>query len=297
MKLAERTSITTRDGFTSGEPRQKVSEVLRLNIKCRDRAGFTVIELLVVITVIVVLLALLTPALDKVIYQAELARCGATQKGIITGATTAAIDYQRRYFDRSGLHSPHMLALANTTDLRPQFMDYLGGLNKILLCAFNKEVDLERSLSTSHAYGNYWTFFGWTYTGPRGGGGMIRLGNGWTWEGRRYGVMVLDYDVIMSNSTHEWATHPDRDGVLAPMAWQDQGVPGVAAYTLSDHDGPMLRTANMDMNVGYADGSVVRWAEVENFNVQSGEIDERMVQVSNIFDSNNLSQMGIVPRR
>jgi len=37
-----------------------------------------VIELLVVITIIVVLLSLLAPALDKAIYRAELPRCAAS---------------------------------------------------------------------------------------------------------------------------------------------------------------------------------------------------------------------------
>src|SRR5688500_17726571 len=39
--------------------------------------AFTLVELLVVIAIIVVLIAMLAPALDKAIYEAELVQCGA----------------------------------------------------------------------------------------------------------------------------------------------------------------------------------------------------------------------------
>ena len=44
--------------------------------------AFTLVELLVVVTIIVILLALLTPALDKAVVQAQLAVCGARQKAM-----------------------------------------------------------------------------------------------------------------------------------------------------------------------------------------------------------------------
>ena len=41
----------------------------------RAQSAFTLVELMVVITIIVLLLALMMPALDKAVYQAELASC------------------------------------------------------------------------------------------------------------------------------------------------------------------------------------------------------------------------------
>jgi prepilin-type N-terminal cleavage/methylation domain-containing protein len=63
----------------------------------RASRGFSLVELLVVITIIVVLLALLTPALDQAIYQAELAACGAQLKGIGTGVLTYAAASRQSY--------------------------------------------------------------------------------------------------------------------------------------------------------------------------------------------------------
>jgi prepilin-type N-terminal cleavage/methylation domain-containing protein len=52
--------------------------------------GFTIVELLVVITIIVVLLALLMPGLDRAIYQAELAVCGSRLKSLGAAVSTYA---------------------------------------------------------------------------------------------------------------------------------------------------------------------------------------------------------------
>ena len=59
--------------------------------------AFTLVELLVVITIIVLLLALLTPAMDKAIYRAELLRCQTNQRGIASGVLLYAVDFKRSY--------------------------------------------------------------------------------------------------------------------------------------------------------------------------------------------------------
>jgi type II secretory pathway pseudopilin PulG len=52
---------------------------------------------LVVITVIAVLLAIMTPALQQAIYQAELAVCGANLHAVGVGLHTYTIDFRRYY--------------------------------------------------------------------------------------------------------------------------------------------------------------------------------------------------------
>ena len=58
--------------------------------------GFTLVELLVVITIIVVLMALLAPALEKAIYEAELVSCAGNLKLWGTMSHDFARDHQRR---------------------------------------------------------------------------------------------------------------------------------------------------------------------------------------------------------
>ena len=64
----------------------------------QSKMGFTLVELLVVITIIVILLALLAPALDQAIYQAELAVCAARQDGLLTIFHAYAADEGRRKY-------------------------------------------------------------------------------------------------------------------------------------------------------------------------------------------------------
>jgi len=72
-----------------------------MKLRMSNHCGFTLVELLVVITTIVVLLALLTPAMDKAIYRAEQVRCLANIKGQYTAITTYAFDNKRSYFYRN----------------------------------------------------------------------------------------------------------------------------------------------------------------------------------------------------
>src|ERR1051325_2010409 len=89
----------------------------------KSNAGFTVVELLVVITIIVVLLSLLAPAMDRAIYQAELAVCESRLKAIGTGSQVYAMDYQRHYPVRSAVQ----VATQPTGPWRPnELADGLG---------------------------------------------------------------------------------------------------------------------------------------------------------------------------
>src|SRR5688572_2452466 len=110
--------------------------------------GFTLVELLVVITIIVILLAMLAPAMDTAIYQAQLAVCATNLKGIAPGVTAYAMNNQRRYPDRRTVQNNLWVNLIkdNTaaTDYRAMVRPYLS-VNGNLMCSLvPKKVDIER---------------------------------------------------------------------------------------------------------------------------------------------------------
>ena len=96
--------------------------------------AFTLIELLVVITVIVVLLSLPAPALEKAIYQAELAVDGSHQSAIAASAVAYAMNFRRFYPPRANtgawqptqIVSPSGSQDVNGFDLRPYLRNFLN---------------------------------------------------------------------------------------------------------------------------------------------------------------------------
>src|ERR1041385_6035850 len=87
------------------------------------RLAFTLIELLVVIAIVVVLLAVLAPALDRAVYQAELVRCATGQRGSATGVLGYAFDHNRRFPHRGPYRNGFGLARANMMKIRGQVND------------------------------------------------------------------------------------------------------------------------------------------------------------------------------
>jgi prepilin-type N-terminal cleavage/methylation domain-containing protein len=64
----------------------------------KQATGFTLVELMVVVTIIVILLALLAPAMDKAMEAAQRAACGANLHAIGTAATTYALENKKAFF-------------------------------------------------------------------------------------------------------------------------------------------------------------------------------------------------------
>ena len=69
-----------------------------VELTAADR-GFTLVELLVVITIIIVLISLLTPALDTAIEHTERVVCASRLDAWGTALSQRAIDSKRKYFD------------------------------------------------------------------------------------------------------------------------------------------------------------------------------------------------------
>lgn len=65
--------------------------------KVADRAAFTLVELLVVISIIVILLALLVGGLERALKAAERGKCSANQRAIAQSAAAYALEYERTF--------------------------------------------------------------------------------------------------------------------------------------------------------------------------------------------------------
>ncbi len=236
-------------------------------MRCQ-RTAFTLVELLVVVAIIAVLLALLTPALDQGIYQAELATCGTKLKGISTGVQTYAVDFKRWYPDRPAVRGNISVKTINWGgyDSRPVFRPYMS-INGNLLCPLTPaKVDYDGSRSTTSVEAAYNLFFGSQFKDEAGNlrKGMFRLGDRFEWEGQNFHVMAGDYDEIAPTYSVAYNSHPDFDGVAAADVYQDKQLLVFGDFTLSrwayftgTHKRPPV-----DMQHVFDDGAVGRYEKV-----------------------------------
>ncbi len=236
-----------------------------------SKHGFTLVELLVVITIIVILLALLTPALDKAIYQAELAACGSKLRAVGGGVLQYALDHARRYPHRPAIDAgdhvrPDYLAVdavgtagAVSFDDRPMIRRFIQ-LNPMLNCPLSKSVDLEVQDPGSQmfVYTNYALWFGFRFgktSSPEAG--MRRLGDRFAWAGNRFDVLADDSDSIEDT---KWVgtSHPDDEGKLGPEVW-DHELNSIYYTTFSfwTNRNDVTR-GRVDRNFVHSDGSVRR---------------------------------------
>jgi len=242
------------------------------------RRAFTLIELLVVLAIIAMLLALLAPAMDKAVYQAELAACGARQKGIASGVTVYAGDHKRRYPYRptrawkpNNLSKRNVAAGPSNDDLRPRLNKYLsinGQLNDPLAPA---HVDFEGSRPETTSVHttievSYHLWFSWQYSHRGPEQGMYKVGDRFTLteaDGakRTFDFLASDVDVVNLQDSIAIAGHPDRDGVLVRNVAQDSSEGGLQ-YTLARWEAPTVRRGPIDTNFASSDGSVKRYVEV-----------------------------------
>jgi len=261
--------------------------------RSRPRA-FTLVELLVVITIVVVLLALLMPAMSNAIYQAQLTSCGASQiKGIGFSVTAYAMDHKRNYPRRPYLEEQSWQLTEiyqgiifdpdNSFDFRSVLKSHVN--LDLLVCPLvaaiqvrEEDNDLD---SWIHQHFDLW--FGWRYRGEDygegGEHGMLKIGDRWTFRQnpgtmQRYSFNILVGDQELYDPNRILSTHPDRDnGVLFEELFQNQGYIGLGPLvkvTTSRWAGPRSGGRGLvDRNFGYGDLSVarlnhLRFAEQEN---------------------------------
>jgi prepilin-type N-terminal cleavage/methylation domain-containing protein len=255
------------------------------------RHGFTLVELLVVITIIVVLLAMLTPALDQAIYQAELATCAARQKLVASAVATYALEFKRSYPYRAGVQDsaftwwthfftvPPQSAQGKIFDDRPQLRPYLS-INALNDPLTPMEVDFD---APEAAQGSTLPTTLWAGFKYNSGGGLVRLGDRLrfpaTVAGEPEFVSTIIYsDMMMATIAFGGvidSAHADSNSVLAPYNGSDGSssgdgaAGGLAAGVIEGAVFSRWRVVGwggvgtIDMNFAHTDGSVDRLMKVD----------------------------------
>jgi prepilin-type N-terminal cleavage/methylation domain-containing protein len=257
----------------------------------KQRPAFTIIELLVVITIVVVLLALLAPAMDQAIYQAELARCAAQLKQIGTAATTYAVDFRNWYPHRPTVNDNKATTTIRhgDSDDRPVFRGRIP-LN-LMLDPLVPKVDLNgEAPHIQSSFTSLW--FGTRYPGHKG---MNKLGDRFEWT--TTGAQPTTYAFNLLASDSDYFLFPNGDGLpngngLLPIGngfASTSHMDEKSSMALNHFDDsnfissywylntPAIR-GPVDFNYALADGSILRLNKVKT-NLTAAENDDRVVSV------------------
>ena len=227
-------------------------------------AGFTLVELLVVVTIIVLLMALLAPAMDRAIHEAEMTVCAGNQGGVNLAQLTYAMDHARWYpyraamhdLSSSGIQHRQLTVPANRGQMtsvqgyddRPVLRPYMP-VNS-LQCPKTDKLDFEvGDAFDTYIYAGFTRFAGFRYhhatttqgqntTNPLAPGEpgpqMTKMGKGWTFK-IGFGPNAGDWESHIMGGDHYlalgvfgWtveANHQDVEGRLPLQTFQSADAP------------------------------------------------------------------------
>jgi hypothetical protein len=210
---------------------------------------------------------MMAPALERAIYQAELAVCAANQSGIATGTITYASSFKRHYPYRAYVDDNAMGSVEHRQltvpgnrwnsgqpegyDDRPAVRPFVA--IKTFNCPMTADLDLDISDSfDTYVYGSFMRFAGWRYinthltqgrdtTSPLTPGtprkGMMKLGDRWDIGDIPSRVMGGDhYRAVFVFGTGVESAHPDNTELLSLYAFQDQPLDEINRAQRGDPD-------------------------------------------------------------
>jgi prepilin-type N-terminal cleavage/methylation domain-containing protein len=256
------------------------------------RHGFTLVELLVVVAIIVILVTLAAVAFDKAMVSARYAKCATNLAAIAKGAASYAMGNKGRYPERRAVETDraagggwNMLNLisrdagnpGHANDDRPRLRQYFP--MEALVDPLGGDIDMDDTQTadgvvsvgytgigatksgTEVLLANYALIFGVTFTGE-GGARMFRTNEILNIDGRRTNVLAGDLNHIAPQPHYGWwvwSSHPDHDGRLTFWRWYNQGNLMRSEWARQNVDNvfPDPPRGACDYNYAYRDGSVL----------------------------------------
>jgi competence protein ComGC len=262
-----------------------------MRIVCRaSRLAFTLVELLVVVTIIMILVSMLIPSIEGAMYVAKLASCGATMKVVGASAITYTQDNSRYYpvrhenynWDALHIRIPPEQDPNVSFDWRVQFGPYMPV--QAFLDPLAGAISIDEASITPTPNRRIWSNFH-IYTGLSRGDDtqdvMDQVGRRFEWTDSltdpdnpreyRTGIIAADRNMYWTGNSPPWSTasHADSRNILRFFAYQNHTTEGTYSWWgragTSEH-GPV------DLNFAYDDGSVRRFDAVVQDDPRMGKM-------------------------
>ena len=240
------------------------------------RSAFTIVELLVVITLMVVLITSLMPAVSRAREVAMLVQCGANQRGIFQSSAFYSNDYKDRLPQRSGF-ARYAYADTNYGWGRGDYYDTTGGkLNGMIypqatfIDGYTPFQRIPNSNGNYKVFRNFKTMFqcprGYTYTGDIYSTDYFFAA---------FGAHVYRYDSTdpFYSTWGQWLGHPHLSELHTYQGAAPTFVTDMANHINDDATGDIMG------NTTIYDGSVKQYNKSSSY-VVSGEYRSR-IRVAN----------------
>ncbi|MBI1375202.1 MAG: prepilin-type N-terminal cleavage/methylation domain-containing protein [Phycisphaera sp.] len=225
--------------------------------------GFTIVELLVVISIILLLVAILLPSIERSQYQANLTKCAANLRQLGVGVMGYASDNLTFYPARPSLNKPTSLKNGGN-DYRPALRDYVPF--NALQCPLSPDrVDFDKA-NAVQVEANYGLWWSWRYND--GGGfverGMYKLNDVFTFRGEKFDVLAGDWDAMQLTYGHSETSHIACGGDTTHQAWTWVNYAwGGTTYTFSRwNNWAGTKRKPIDENFLFNDGGVRMYGHV-----------------------------------
>jgi prepilin-type N-terminal cleavage/methylation domain-containing protein len=234
--------------------------------------AFTLVELMVVVTIIVILIAMLVPAMEKAQYQGNLAICLSNLRTIAGGVVLYAASNQNAYpyrkamwngawrrmnFIYDGFNNP-------ANDERPTYRSYFKLDTLVDPMSGQIGMDAGQIDTDSYGFSNYELWFGVQFPG---GSGLFKTSDRLSYGDQVFRVIASDEDKILpgSNNSSTNCAHPDQGGRQYFQRLLNQGDVVFGKYTLSRYLrwGTVGDRGPVDTQHAFTDGSAHRYLAVQ----------------------------------